>query len=133
MACGRLGLLHAAALFLHASFGASVRAQYAAVAGSKLAGAERRGRRAAAEAAQLPILGRLCAALRPDGFDDARLQRLLADAASGQPLTALLEALEVSNLLLRQPLVSPISILDTVFKRWAYPILHASGVISREQ
>ncbi|BDA44094.1 probable separin at C-terminar half [Coccomyxa sp. Obi] len=95
--CGRLGLLHAAALFLYASLGTSVGAQYAAIAESKLNSGRRKGRHAAGAAdgaAQLAAMGRARAALRLDSFDDARLRVLLADAASGQAPVHLFQYLE---------------------------------------
>ncbi len=94
VACGRLQLLHAAALFLHASFGASIGAQQAAIADSKLRSGQRR-RGMPPDAAHLAAMGRVRAALRPDAFDDAQLRRLLADVASGQSPAGLLQYLEV--------------------------------------
>ena len=96
--CGRLGLLHAAALFLHASLGTAVGAQYAAIAESKLSSGRRKGSRSAGAtdaAAQLAAMDRVRAALRQDAFDDARLRLLLADAAAGQAPAHLFQYLEV--------------------------------------
>ncbi len=96
--CGRLGLLHAAALFLHASLGTAVGAQYAAIAESKLSSGRKKGSHSDG-AAQLAAMRRAHAALRLDAFDDARLRSLLADAASGQAPAPLLQYLEVQGLL----------------------------------
>lgn len=99
--CGRLGLLHAAALFLHASLGTAVGAQYAAIAESKLRSGRRKGRHSAGAAdgaAQMAAMAGVLAALRLDPFDDARLCLLLAEAASGQAPAHLFQYLEVLKL-----------------------------------
>jgi hypothetical protein len=96
--CGRLRLLHAAALSLHASFGASLGAQHAAIAESKLrSGQRRRPTGTPPDAAHQAAMGRVRAALRSDAFDDAQLQRLLADILAGQSPADLLQCLEVTH------------------------------------
>ena len=103
MVCGRLRLLHAAALSLHASFGASLGAQHAAIAESKLrSGQRRRPAGTPSVAAHQAAMGRVRAALRSDAFDDAQLQRLLADVIAGQSTADLLQCLEVTHFGLRR-------------------------------
>ena len=100
---GRMGLLHAAALFLQASLGAGVTAQYAAITRSRLAAQHRQAARAvrAAGAARPPaaaasadaaaeavVCSRLLDALQADSFSTGTW----GPAAAGQgPDLALLE------------------------------------------
>ncbi|CAL8470074.1 g9616 [Coccomyxa elongata] len=132
--CGRLGLLHAAALFLHASLGTAVGAQYAAIAESKLSSGRKKGSHSAGAAdgaAQLAAMGRARAALRLDAFDDARLRSLLADAASGQAPAQLFQCLEedakghMDRSLLYLPAGTPVCSISV------HPTLPAQWLLSR--